>query len=335
MNNSGVIHRWAQDDPTLRVVRAENLFYENTPSFDKDGNKLRDVNTLFSYGHHFVIGAFVNAEVGRVCLFNADKASVTTSRHQGEAKAAARHHPCMTVKNPRPKNEQDHRDNIVGLLELAEYLEAKAKRSRTYGVQYAENALRFRRDAHTYASWFGLGSIDLTNILAESREREARLQEEYAARVEESARLQMIRDQENQKARRAQYREHFDLWLSGSFSPCPSAYWTDEDGSVYLRRKADFVETSANVKVPWEDALKVFRFAKLCRARCRGWKNTIGSKVYVGDFSLDAVSETGDLTIGCHFLSWKRISELAEKENVLDTETESEEILGVREEVSC
>lgn len=80
-NNDMVAHVWAQQRQQNGRSNNGNFYFEG--------------RTLYSYGGHFPVGIF--AAPGGPVFMNADSYSVSTSRHQSEARAAVRHLETMSL----------------------------------------------------------------------------------------------------------------------------------------------------------------------------------------------------------------------------------------------
>ena len=103
---------------------------------------------------------------------------------------------------------------------------------------------------------------------------------------------------------------------------------SDATGGARLRVKGKTLETSHGAKVPLADAIKVFRFVKLCRDRGEGWKRN-GARVRVGAFNVDSVEPSGDFNAGCHRINWPEIVSAAAAAGVLDMEPSAEVVTHV------
>lgn len=151
---------------------------------------------------------------------------------------------------------------------------------------------------------------------------------EKLARIEALA-LPMIRAAEETK--RLEQAANLAKWLAGE--PVHLSYSTAPDGSAYLRRIGDNIETSRGARVAFADAVKLFKFAKLIRQRNAGfdhppgnkaqpaWKRN-GASLRVTHFELERVYPDGSAQIGCHFLSWDQIADAAKRCGVFETEAE-------------
>lgn len=107
-----------------------------------------------------------------------------------------------------------------------------------------------------------------------------------------------------------------EKWLAGEGDTY--ARYSDEMGRALIRVKGDTLETSHGANVPLADAIKAFRFVKLCRERGQGWKRN-GATLPVGHFQIDAIDATGNFIAGCHKIGWNEISRLAAQLGLSDT----------------
>lgn len=136
---------------------------------------------------------------------------------------------------------------------------------------------------------------------------------------------EMERERERQRKKE---KDAFAAWLnSESGSRCPYSFRGDADGSAYIRRSpnGDALETSQGASVPWEHAVKAFRFIKLCRERGEAF-HTNGRTIRVGHFTVQSISATGDMVAGCHSFKWAEIERLAEREGVAGFEPSAEAV---------
>ncbi len=119
-------------------------------------------------------------------------------------------------------------------------------------------------------------------------------------------------DSAERMAREAEARE---LWLKGEGSR--HVRLSGPDGTALVRRSSDGerLETSHGADVPWDHAVKAFRFIRLCVERGEGFK-TNGRVIRVGHFRVDEITPEGDMRAGCHRFAWSVMRELAEREGV-------------------
>lgn len=119
-------------------------------------------------------------------------------------------------------------------------------------------------------------------------------------------------DSAERMAREAEARE---LWLKGEGSR--HVRLSGPDGTALVRRSSDGerLETSHGADVPWDHAVKAFRFIRLCVERGEGFK-TNGRVIRVGHFTVDYITADGDMKAGCHRFAWADMKALAEREGV-------------------
>lgn len=111
------------------------------------------------------------------------------------------------------------------------------------------------------------------------------------------------------------------------------------DGSAFVRavdvtRDAAGVitggtlQTSQGADAPLTHAIKVFKFAKLCRAKGQadsafeGW-HANGRTLRAGHFTIDRVDADGGFKAGCHKFAWPEIERLARELGVFDLAPEN------------
>lgn len=335
-NNEKVAHRWAQDDPTLRVIRSEHMFYNQ---IEVPGDA-KPESVIFSYGRHFPIAAFVNGVGGqRVCLITSQDSSPTTNRHKGVVRGALGPRanpltvPYVSVGALIEGGGNWHEKNQQHFLELAAHFYKKAARARKWAESYRQDAEDVLSNAERYAAAFGLPFVrpPIDDVVRVVEERAAAQKEEAAKRQAEAHARVLERERERRELDAAE----FESWRRGeSDNHCPFSYTKDENGSAYLRRRTtedyDEVQTSQGASVPWVAAVRLFRFAKLCRSRNEGWTAPPLVKPYVGDFRLDEVTAEGEARVNCHRISWQRMSELAVAQGVFEVEPGDELLTAAR-----
>lgn len=110
--------------------------------------------------------------------------------------------------------------------------------------------------------------------------------------------------------REAEQAEAWRAWRTGESHVPPRR--ADGSGQAYIRRSADGerLETSQGADVPWREAVRAFRFIKLCRERGEAFRRN-GRTVRVGHFQIDSITAAGDMVAGCHRFAWAEIEKLA------------------------
>lgn len=280
-----------------------------------------------------------------VVLINRNSYSVTTSRHQsrmwgalGYGRERIAH--TFTVDAPTPghngKVSAPHDYKAFHAHNLADYAarimaaDAAAQKARKpeKAAQYATEAARLIDEAQRYAkafkvrwAWKG-ADAERKRIEREAKKAaklEAARRAEYAAR--ERARLIVDREADADK---------FAEWQAGGLFGCPYSYRADDSGSVYMRRfngadGVDELQTSQGVSVPWAHAVRVFQYIRQVRETGQPFKAN-GRTIRVGHFHVDSIDEQGNMRAGCHYFTWERIAEVAEREGVFDVAPSAEAV---------
>ena len=306
MKNSEVAHLWAHQSR----VRGTG----NNLSFS--GPVLRSYSTA--------IGELVQTKDGTLAVFNATNYSVSTSRHQHYMRQAISHLPSVEVwgvhigetwlvpKTGAHANKVDKkwiREQIkTSLSKAAERMEKAGRARNPYSSHYLESQADYLvRNAETLAQWFKvrMPKVELGDLVARA---EAIRKQEAARRKRFEAKLL----KENAKK--------IEAWRNDPAMYFPSI----RIDKVYLRRVRDLpdgdgkcsgldnVQTSKGAVIPWDDALKLFRFA-LAR-RKKGWRRN-GETFAVGPYQLDAVNKSG-IVAGCHRIGFDEMERLAKKGGV-------------------
>lgn len=301
MKNSELAHLWAHQSQSQGTGS----------SLSFSGPVLRNYSTA--------IGELVQTKDGTLAVLNATIYSVSTSRHQHYMRQAVSHLPSVEVWGVRqgesevvPKDAKGRTDKKwvreqikTSLSKAAERME-KAGRARNPDTShYLESQADYLvRNAETLAQWFKvrMPKVELGDLVARA---EAIRKQEAARRKRFEAKLL----KENAKK--------VEAWCAGARNEFPARV-----ERVYLRRTQvvhpaegepdSVVETSKGAVIPWDDALRLFRFA-LAR-RKKGWRRN-GETFAVGPYQLDAVNKSG-IVAGCHRIGFDEMERLAKKEGV-------------------
>lgn len=330
-DNDMVAHVWAQQS------QSEGRSHNGNFSFEGD--------TLYSY--RTPIGRFISiAGEGVATLVTSETYSITTSGKHMRAlwRAIAYNRHAFTVPTlgeawrcgrARPL---DHAANLAHLQNAYTAHRDRIVRLRDYygDADRLENELEaLAETANRYARLFGLiereynPEVDAQQIMAKRAEREAKFNAPGAAEKREAARearqqAKLRKAEEQRRQERLTNAEKLAEWRAGGNPFLPHGARIDEAGGALLRVKGDWLETSLGACVPLADAIKVFRFVKLCRQRGPiepggniAWKRN-GSTLSVGHFQVDWISITGTFRAGCHMIHWEEIEGAAIAAGVLD-----------------
>lgn len=310
-----VAHRWAQDDASARQISGFNMYFERRAS----------EHIIFSYGSHFPVAAFVDAPDGsRVVLFTSQDYSVSTSKHKTIVRRAIPSSvqvftvPDVSALHKKGGRGDFHGDNLKAYLTRAAESYAKAKRARVYAPMHTRDAESALAEARLYAATFRVKF----KVPASIEEAAASVEKLAKAQAKAEAKARAEREERARIALEAQQRqdaEWFADWQAGRSPHCPASYRSKPDGSAYVTRLTDSgsdeLRTSRDASVPWQHAVKAFRFIRLCVERGEGWQRN-ERVVRVGHYQIDRIEPNGDMVAGCHRFAWADMKALAEREGV-------------------
>lgn len=314
-NHTTVAHRWAQNNKPGANLKGYAMFCAG--------------GRIYSHGHHFVIARFTSTPERRgkpsreVVLFNADGYSSSTAKHKTYVRRAipSRYE---VFEVPDLKDNADYSLGIYGRpvidwhLKQAIDLYLQASRARTRSGWLREQAEGHLGKAEAFAEAFGLkfkrpASMDA--LVAQAAK-------EAASRAKAEAKARKVRE-EAERVRAAAQRENdaerFAAWQAGKTRHCPSSYRVSDNGGAYVTRYRDDLTddliTSQGAVVPWEHALRAFRFIKRCVERGEAF-HTNGRVIRVGHYTVDSIATNGDMVAGCHRFAWADMQALAVREGV-------------------
>lgn len=259
--------------------------------------------------------------------------SKTTQSHIGRARRAVSHLRAFMVPEINPRGAADHARNMAALL--ADYASTTALRRVTgakaadYGGVLPDYIEKYTRAAHKqvadYVEFFKLDSAlpDLDSDLAAARARWAQACADYTAtgaaekraaeRAKRAAAAARLAEKRAAEAA-ARNAEAIAEWRTGVRHSLPYDVATAGGGAL-LRVRGDKLETSQGAVVPLAEAVRVFQFVKLVRARGEAWHRN-GATVRVGGFMVDHIASDGTMRAGCHLLRWAEIEAAAEAASV-------------------
>lgn len=333
-SHSQVAHLWSNQSASRSQTpasRGSNMYFEG--------------DTIFSYGRHFAIAKHVNNRKGvPAVLFTQRDYSKTTSKHKSDVRSALNGLACHVfyvsqVDTFDHTSESEWKSEFLRVANDAAKLVAKAKRARSTGLWYLEHARQMLERMEEARSFFGIRSkVPTFEAIGPGSDWVAKIQAKAEATAKREAaerkRAQARRD-EQQRIEHAEAQVDLALWLDGGNVRLPYCVQEDEHGSAYLRtRQADaridnrgqYVQTSRGAEVPFDDAVRAFRFVKLCRMTGRAWQ-AHGHSIIVGSFAFRTVTAEGNAQVGCHFLTWERMSEWADRNGLTDVPATDEALV--------
>ena len=244
------------------------------------------------YSYRAEIARIVDAPTGKVALHSSHRWSITTARHQLDARRAI---PGSVVSFAVPNlgtSASYHAANLAYFREQREASLGRAQRARIYGDSYRAQAATMAQRAGRYCEVFTLSSEDsvVAQVVAEAAEARALLAANEARYAEEA----------RQEAARvdAELADSVTLWRQGG-SVNISRY-----SRILLRLSADgeSVETSRGAFVPLDHAQRLYGLVVARSVK-------FGDKC--GHYRVDRVGES-TLTLGCHEIDRAEIDRLAE-----------------------
>ena len=287
-SNDEVCHYWANE------VQAEGR--SNNMSFH--GDKI--------YSYSTCIAKRING-----IIFISDKQySNTTSKQLGLIRRACNYQNTVNIGYPNGsiydnKNyaEQYIKDNLT-----------KASTAKTRRDFYLSNAYNYAKNFNTFlgafnaenktedSSYFDLSQfekIDLTQLAIETK---ARIKKENAERKA----LELAYETER-KARQALILSN---WLNGESNQRP------QGGKIYLRIQRDEIQTSWGANIPVKSA-KVL-WVKIQRVKESGVEYTPENAYNVGHYRLNKISILGNVTIGCHYIEYEQLQNIAKQLGLIE-----------------
>lgn len=76
---------------------------------------------------------------------------------------------------------------------------------------------------------------------------------------------------------------------------------------IICRVHKENVETSGGARVPLDHAIRLFKFAEHCRNDGKGYEGGLN----IGAYNLNKIEPSGNVTIGCHYITWDAIADCA------------------------
>jgi len=107
-----------------------------------------------------------------------------------------------------------------------------------------------------------------------------------------------------------------------------SGHLSDADGGALLTVIGQELVTSWGARVPLADAIRVFRFAKLCKESGKAW-HANGKRVYCGHYQIDKIMPSGGFKAGCHLINWPEVEAAAIMAGVADASADDSALQGV------
>jgi hypothetical protein len=293
-NNKEVIHVWAQ--------QSQEAGYSGSLSF-------RDT-TLYSYATP--IANFVANEAGELaCLITTETYNVTTSgkhmprdydipdnaevfycKYIGVTGGQAYGWGGTSYHQVNMANYWGNYSNLLKSLVTVRNKDAKL------------DELKHRKSqAKDYAEFFGLSLADFEDQFPEPDQQTL---EALKATLARERKERLAKEDQRKLELQPKILEEVELWrtyVSNSFS-----YEVSKDMPILLRVKPtaakDTIQTSRGAEFPIDAALKAFPMIAKVRQAKAAYVNT---GIRLGNFRIDKIDASGEVTAGCHTVSYQEI----------------------------
>ena len=272
-----------------------HIFAQRSQPEGKAGNMFFEGNSIYSYGHHFKIAAFVDIKGEQVVLFNSHSYSNSTAKHKSLVLRAVNHYELFEVPilpSYAELTPSNHEDNVAYFEKEVNEAIRKASRARKYvdfHLSAAQNLVgKMKRYSYLFDVTLTTSQQDLINMFD-------------SGELVNSERLNAIKQKEveRQYAIIAENKEKIDEWINGERSTLPKM------SKIFLRRIGDNVETSWGAIVSASEARLLFN-------AIRNGLNVVGNTI--GHYTILNIDKNG-LKIGCHYLTMMEIKRFATSQN--------------------
>ncbi len=297
-NSDEVFHYWANQ--VQSEGRASNVFF--------DGAK------VYSYGKHFCIARILP---GGVVASTTRGYSVSTSKHIGQARSAARHLRTVWCYDPdatAAENFRQARSDIRAALTNAE----RPPIRQTTRDAHKANALRLAENANAYLAALpederaGVEPIDTTTLEA--------VRASLVAAEEAAVRIRA----EQEAGRRAEQLETLAKWRTGEVLAATGLYGLPV--ALRLHKSAgtrhtwgllpdagsvgrEVIQTSHGAEIPVSFAHRLW--ASILEARLTGVAFVPEVAPNVGVYRLTKIRGDGSIVVGCHDIAFAEIEGIA------------------------
>ena len=272
-SNSTVAHNWANQ--TGKARNGSNFYY--------------DGQMLYSYGHHFVVGAIT--EDGKTAILNNSNYSSSTQRHQSYARSAVSHLNRIYCSYPSNAIRGYHDNNLkVWKRQVDELMTKDVARCKLHKL--VVELERVLTSSRAYCSYFTIATPEYDTKAAafvetlEASPKWVREQEAEATKHVRKAEADAKRLVENLAKFRAGKIRHFS-------SP-----------TQYLRLSGESVCTSLGICIKVREFM--LHYNRLVRR-----ENLVGTKI-TGDYTILSVTDSY-VKIGCHVIGRDELDSMAQQ----------------------
>lgn len=304
-DNRQVAHVWAQQSQEHGRSNNGNMFFHN--------------KTIYSYGHHFPMGHFVD---DNTVLLNSSSYSNSTGKQQGYVRYAVNHKRRIYVSTEVLKafifdDSFNTQAQNAASLECEKAVEfhlkrATAKKPLKYKERDFSNAVKAVEECRdlfrAFATDFTPRLIALIDMV--STDDFTKAIENAKARAEKETAERLAKEKAKQEIIEFEMR---NFWINDETMP---SYHPSASNKIYMRIKGDNIETSKGASFPVDHAKRAFSIVRLCRENETHYLREPHQKTYhLGHFVIDRI-ENGNVKAGCHFVEWDEIERIARELNI-------------------
>ena len=272
-NASDVIHLFAQR--TQSEARCSNVFFDN-------------MNQIYSYGHHYLLGEFVTNDNGELAIIINDRGySVTTAKHISKIIGATRQYKQFFTESTNPVRVLSNLNNLAHKLQNARKKELYLLPAEELYAKYCE-----------FQIWRGKSS-DFETVGKIEEIIKVFRGESYSDYLKKQ--VEIIKRAEAKKQR--ELKKQFSKELKEFFAyERNRLYVNGNEDYVRISQDGEFIETTQQVRVPIKEAAILYKMIK-------GGKDIKGHIIS----GYTVIGMNGVLKIGCHKINIKNMNEVGEK----------------------
>lgn len=303
-SNSEIAHIWAQQNHSKGETPNGNVFFFN--------------KTIYSYGYHFPIAHFLNADM---VLINDDSYSNSTSKQQSHVRNSISHKIHLYADTDVIKliSETFKYDAPTGyaLQWFKKRLKELALKNLNYTLDTRINAAARRRmqhlrdsDLHAAKAAYNsteqlLKHFNIKMPIAITRRVDA-LHGADTQAILDSVKAAATKRKATQRKKETKKRnEAIKNFYAGN--RYEASYLRNEP--VLLREREGMVQTSQGAEFPSSQAIEAFIHIKRCRTHATSWRRN-GQSIKLGYYQIDTISDKGDVKAGCHSIKYKEMERM-------------------------
>ena len=272
-SNSVVSHNWANQ--TGKATNGSNFFYEG--------------QLLYSYGHHFVVGAIT--EDGKTALLNSKTYSNTTSKHQSYARSAVSHLNRIYCSHPDSALRGYHDSNLATWsYAVGNLMEKDIARCNLHKL--VGELERVLASSRAYCSYFSIATPGY-DVKAEEFINSLKTSPKWSRENE----LELTKHPRRAAAEAKKIAENLAKFRAGEVS------WFDSS-IQYLRLNGQNVCTSLGIRIKTSEFMLHYN-------RLLHKENLIGTTVG-GSYTIRVVTDEY-VKIGCHLIGRDELDSMAEQ----------------------